>query len=146
MSRALLDDTYPVHSCRNCRGVLVPRQGFARVVNARRAWASGPPREPRPLNPRELEREVRCPFCNARMETHPYYGPGNLVIDSCTACDVIWLDAGELTQIVDAPGRDRGNRDVSRPRPGVGSMLGAADLRDLTSSDDPLTMLFRLLS
>jgi Zn-finger nucleic acid-binding protein len=47
-----------------------------------------------------------------RLETHPYYGPGNVVIDSCAACDVIWLDFGELKQIVDAPGRDRGSRQL----------------------------------
>jgi Zn-finger nucleic acid-binding protein len=147
MAQALLDDTYPVHACANCRGVLVPRQAFARAVNSRRSWASGPPREPRPLNPRDLDRAMRCPFCAAKMETHPYYGPGNVVIDSCAACDVIWLDAGELRQIVDAPGRDRGSRDGSMARPSaLGSVLDAADLQDLTSSEDPLTMLFRLLS
>jgi Zn-finger nucleic acid-binding protein len=45
------------------------------------------------------------------MTTHPYYGPGNVVIDNCPACAVIWLDHGELTAIRDAPGRDRGRAD-----------------------------------
>ena len=44
------------------------------------------------------------------METHPYYGPGNVIIDSCGDCDLIWLDAGELKQIEHAPGGDRGLR------------------------------------
>jgi hypothetical protein len=34
-----------------------------------------------------------------------------VVIDSCRDCDVIWLDFGELKQIVNAPGRDRGGRE-----------------------------------
>jgi Zn-finger nucleic acid-binding protein len=46
---------------------------------------------------------------------HPYYGPGNVVVDSCTTCDLIWLDFGELKQIVDAPGRDRGLREKGTP-------------------------------
>ena len=42
------------------------------------------------------------------METHPYYGPGTFVIDSCVPCNVLWLDYGELERAVNAPGRDRG--------------------------------------
>jgi Zn-finger nucleic acid-binding protein len=56
------------------------------------------------------------------MATHPYYGPGNVVIDTCTACDLVWLDFGELAQIVDAPGRDRGRRGIE----GAGSSGSAA--------------------
>jgi Zn-finger nucleic acid-binding protein len=48
------------------------------------------------------------------MATHPYLGPGNAVIDTCSACELIWLDYGELTQLVEAPGRDRG---VPLPEP-----------------------------
>jgi Zn-finger nucleic acid-binding protein len=36
-----------------------------------------------------------------------YYGPGNIVIDTCPPCDLVWLDAGELQRAIDAPGRDR---------------------------------------
>jgi Zn-finger nucleic acid-binding protein len=42
------------------------------------------------------------------MDRHPYLGPGNVVIDTCSTCDLIWLDHGELTEMVDAPGSDRG--------------------------------------
>jgi Zn-finger nucleic acid-binding protein len=52
-------------------------------------------------------------WCAADMSTHPYYGPGNVVIDTCDACHVVWLDFGELRQIADAPGGDRG-RSVRR--------------------------------
>jgi Zn-finger nucleic acid-binding protein len=111
LATALLDEAHPVHYCRNCRGVLLSRGTFADVVRLRRAWATGvpaaaiqPPRE-------EFERRVTCPSCGRELATHPYYGPGNAVIDSCDTCDVIWLDFGELKQIVDAPGRDRGARE-----------------------------------
>jgi Zn-finger nucleic acid-binding protein len=63
---------------------------------------------PSPLNPRALERKLSCPKCGGALETYPYGGPGNAVIDGCRHCDVIWLDFGEFRQIVDAPGRDRG--------------------------------------
>jgi Zn-finger nucleic acid-binding protein len=34
------------------------------------------------------------------------------MMDSCTGCDVVWLDYGELRQVIDAPGEDRGSRDL----------------------------------
>jgi Zn-finger nucleic acid-binding protein len=41
------------------------------------------------------------------MDVHPYYGPGNIVIDTCGTCQLLWLDHGELASVIDAPGRDR---------------------------------------
>jgi Zn-finger nucleic acid-binding protein len=148
MSQALLDDAHPVRYCQKCRGVLVPRPAFAKVVNARRAWAATPPAQARPLDPRQLDRALTCPLCDTRMATHPYYGPGNVVLDTCDACDTIWLDFGELKHITDAPGRDRGSRDMpASTRPGSFlSGLSPDDARSLTSADDPLSLLFRLLS
>ena len=113
LSTALLDETHPVHYCTNCRGVLLSRGTFADVVRVRRAWATGTPARPIPPEPAELERRVECPTCGKQLETHPYFGPGNVVIDGCGTCDVIWLDFGELKQIVDAPGKDRGGREAA---------------------------------
>jgi Zn-finger nucleic acid-binding protein len=115
LTSAILDETHPIRYCQNCRGVLIARRGFAGVVQKRRSWATGTPAPAVPLNPGELERKVRCPVCAGPMSTHPYYGPGNVVIDSCEPCELVWLDFGELRQIVDAPGKDRGTREFPRP-------------------------------
>jgi Zn-finger nucleic acid-binding protein len=115
LASAMLDDAHPVQYCRNCRGVLLPRRSFAAVVQRRRAWATEPPGPPVALNPKDLDRKINCPSCKARMVTHPYFGPGNVVMDSCEACEAIWLDFGELKQIVDAPGQDRGSRGRVTP-------------------------------
>jgi Zn-finger nucleic acid-binding protein len=117
LTSALLDEAHPVQYCRNCRGVLLLRRSFAAVVEKRRAWATNVSGPPVPLNQSELERKLHCPVCKARMTTHPYFGPGNVVIDSCADCELVWLDFGELKQIVDAPGKDRGNRQQPPPRP-----------------------------
>ncbi len=108
-----------------------------------RAWASNPPVEPRPLEERALERELTCPRCHTRLATHPYYGPGNVVVDSCGRCDVIWLDFGELRQILDAPGSDRGGRDR-----GDDDQIPERSERgqDLVDAVDPLDVLFDLLT
>jgi Zn-finger nucleic acid-binding protein len=130
LAAAVLDETHSAHYCRNCRGVLLSRGTFVDVVRLRRAWATGTPAQPVPIDRKELARALNCPRCARRMETHPYYGPGNVVIDSCGSCDVIWLDFGELKQIVDAPGRDRGGQERAAaaredwtPDPTSGRML-----------------------
>ena len=108
--KALLDDDYSVEHCEQCRGVLIARTPFAEAIGRRRSRESGPPAPPVPIDDRELKRRLLCPSCRAEMLVHPYYGPGNVIIDSCSRCDLIWLDYGELKQITDAPGRDRGRK------------------------------------
>ncbi|HEY7497294.1 MAG TPA: zf-TFIIB domain-containing protein [Vicinamibacterales bacterium] len=112
LATALLDETYPIQYCRTCRGALIARRDFATVVQKRRAWATDTPGPPVPLDAGELQRKLACAKCRKPMATHPYYGPGNVVIDSCEACELVWLDFGELKQIVAAPGKDRGSREV----------------------------------
>jgi Zn-finger nucleic acid-binding protein len=111
LAHAVLQAGAEVQYCENCRGVLLSRAHFAAVVDRQRAWASSPPVVPTPLDRQALGRSMRCPTCRGDMSTHPYYGPGNVIIDTCDTCDQVWLDFGELKQIVDAPGQDRGRRE-----------------------------------
>jgi len=130
LASAVLDESHSVHYCQNCRGVLLSRGTFADVVRLRRAWATGTPSRAIQPEAEELARQVSCPMCRRELATHPYFGPGNVIIDSCDTCNVIWLDFGELRQIVDAPGRDRGGReraaaakDAWSPDPTAGRVL-----------------------
>jgi len=93
--------------CHNCRGLFMKQGAFAFVVSYLRARTRDTPGQPRPLNRAHLQRKVLCPTCGSLMDTFPYHGPGNVVIDVCPRCAVIWLDYGELTLIAEAPGRDR---------------------------------------
>jgi Zn-finger nucleic acid-binding protein len=80
-----------------------------------------------------MAREVCCPRCRARMATHPYYGPGRIIIDTCEPCHLIWLDPGEIERVIDAPGRDRG----SSLRSGEGAWSDrGADLRPRDDEED----------
>jgi Zn-finger nucleic acid-binding protein len=114
LAHALLDEEHPIDFCAKCRGILLPRTSFALVTQKRRAWATSPPAEPFPLNREELRRQIACPKCRRPFATYAHSGPGNVVIDNCARCDIIWLDFGEMRQIVDAPGRDRGSREIPR--------------------------------
>ncbi|MCA1560472.1 MAG: zf-TFIIB domain-containing protein [Acidobacteria bacterium] len=96
------------------------------------------------VGPRRSGRKLSCPSCGTAFDTSSYYGPGNVVIDRCEPCDIVWLDFGELRQIVDAPGRDRGTRDRVFGRE-VSTFHPAPQGVDLTAAD-PLGFLFDLLS
>lgn len=148
MAHALIDSDHPIDFCNKCRGVLLPRSTFAGVVNKRRAWATDPPAEPIALDREALNRELSCPKCSRRFDTYPHYGPGNVVIDSCVSCDVVWLDFGEMRQMVAAPGRDRGSRNIPRVddsfvRSGPGDRDD--DAPHLMSAADPLSLLIAAL-
>jgi Zn-finger nucleic acid-binding protein len=93
--------------CANCRGFLMKQDRFRILVSNLRDGAADPPVIPDPVDKKDLLRQVRCPHCRHVMDTHAYGGPGNVVVDNCPRCTVIWLDYGELKKIRDAPGRDR---------------------------------------
>jgi len=46
---------------------------------------------------------TKCPNCGVQMVTHPYGGPGNVILDTCEHCSLNWVDYGELQRIVRAP-------------------------------------------
>jgi Zn-finger nucleic acid-binding protein len=106
---AIFDDHYRGHQCSNCKGILFNRGTFRKTLEARRAKAASPAEPVTRASETELGRQVFCPKCKQRMSTHHYLGPGNIIIDTCHTCDLIWLDYGELNKAVSAPGNDRGS-------------------------------------
>jgi len=73
------------------------------------------------LSREEPQRGIACPACHQLMDTHPYYGPGNVVINDCGGCGLVWLDFGELDRILSwrsgqgAPPVATGGVSFSRP-------------------------------
>lgn len=116
---AALDGLRVLH-CENCQGILFNQSTFGETLRYLRSHAPELAQMPKPLNRSELQRKVLCPSCGRLMDTHPYGGPGNVVIDTCIHCALLWLDPSELHRMVTAPGRDRGrwfavNEDDDRP-------------------------------
>jgi Zn-finger nucleic acid-binding protein len=95
---ALLEEE-PVYGCGRCRGFLAVIDTFSAIVTKRRALHGPNEKCTDPFDPAELERRVTCPNCRQPMDTHPYYGGGNVVVDTCERCSLIWLDAGKLASI-----------------------------------------------
>jgi Zn-finger nucleic acid-binding protein len=89
--------------CTRCRGMLISMQVFEALIEQLRTERSAAAPQPA-ADASDLHRKIDCPQCHHRMDTHFYAGPGNVVIDSCENCCLIWLDSGELMHIVHAPG------------------------------------------
>lgn len=101
---ALIDD-HGCRACPSCFGVEIRQSDFGDLVAVRRSAYAGADVRPMPLNPAELRITRDCPHCRESMEVHPYFGPGNTVIDSCSRCGLVWLDAGEMSAIEKTAGR-----------------------------------------
>ncbi len=89
--------------CTQCRGMLIPMPALQALVDELQSVQSGGALPQPPADAQELARKINCPQCHHCMDTHLYAGPGNVVIDSCEDCGLIWLDRGDLMHIVRAP-------------------------------------------
>jgi Zn-finger nucleic acid-binding protein len=88
--------------CTECHGLLMRMGALPDLIDALRAGLTTPAVQT-PPDHGDLKRTVQCPKCHRRMDTHFYAGPGNVIIDTCANCLLIWLDRGELMRIVHAP-------------------------------------------
>ena len=104
MEVGLIHNNIQICFCNNCRGFVTPIESLGHLINDLRSDYGGPDDRPVPIDPDELEFVDNCPACWEPMEAHPYYGPGNVVLDTCNQCQLCWLDHGELDKIVRAPG------------------------------------------
>ncbi len=104
-------DDQPAAYCERCCGILMQKAQFAAAIRQRRARRTGNTAEESvAIDVRQYDRSLQCPSCQNCMEVHPYYGPGNVVIDSCSRCSLVWLDHGELGRLERAIGGDPGVR------------------------------------
>ena len=91
--------------CPTCQGMLIQQPVFASALAHFRAQYGESFSIPAPMNAAQLNIVRHCPACHSKFETYPYAGAGNSVIDACTSCGLLWLDAGELNNLVTAPGK-----------------------------------------
>lgn len=92
----------PILYCKKCGGMLVAMGALEDLIAQLRAAGQASEAKPSAYDPDEMRRILQCPHCQHRMETHLYAGPGNVVIDSCEPCCMIWLDRGEAKRIASA--------------------------------------------
>jgi len=96
-------ETFPLEYCAHCHGMLVAMDRFIDLVEALRIRGDRFSRHIERRSSVDADRYLRCPGCGSRMDGHPYGGGGNVNVDSCEKCDVLWLDGGELRRIAGSP-------------------------------------------
>lgn len=95
-----------IRYCTRCGGMLLPMPELEDLIDELRSQGSGSALQP-PGDPSDLNRKLDCPQCHSRMDAHFYCGPGNVVVDSCDQCFLIWMDRGKLMHIASAPDPQR---------------------------------------
>ena len=91
--------------CKQCHGLLMPMELVSDLVEELRGSLDRPAVQT-PADHDDLKRAIQCPKCNLRMDAHRYAGAGNVVVDTCDNCSLIWFDRGEITRIAHAPDND----------------------------------------
>ena len=98
--------------CGHCRGMLISMDRFTGIVQDMRSRRQASTEAAHTVNWKDLDRKIKCPKCSQTMDTHPYFGGGNVIIDGCENCSLNWLDYGELDRIVRAPDPQYANREL----------------------------------
>lgn len=88
--------------CTGCQGMMIPMPMLEGLIEELRA-EHGSGAAPAAGDRDELRRRINCPQCHRPMDAHFYAGGGNVVIDSCEECSLIWMDRGALMRIAHTP-------------------------------------------
>lgn len=86
-------------SCPNCRGNLIEQSKMLPILRQAQAPDSITADIQHPQDNSERSRIAICPSCQNVMAAYPYGGPGNIMIQGCEQCQLIWLDFGELSKV-----------------------------------------------
>ena len=90
--------------CEKCRGLFIEQADFPHLIRFERAGYAGPMVPNKADASQQTAPPLPCPKCAQPMERSRYLGPGGVFLDTCGGCARIWLDVGELRNIVRAPG------------------------------------------
>jgi len=82
-----------IDTCPTCEGTFLDSMELAQVLGLSKDLA--------------IERltlddipNLRCPGCQARMDSHWFSLARRVMVDKCRACHGVWLDGGELTALI----------------------------------------------
>ena len=98
-----------IESCDNCHGEWLDHGELGKIVRIREVKFDREERRAIAESTtitgivlKDVDRDLTCPKCDGTTDAVNYGGDTGIVIDRCTGCKGIWLDAGELekTQMV----------------------------------------------
>lgn len=96
-----------IETCLNCGGEWLDAEELKHIVQARETVFNAEERKAiaaaHPITGIELndsvDRDLQCPKCDGTTDPINYGGDTGILIDKCTACGGIWLDAHEMEKI-----------------------------------------------
>jgi len=106
---ATVCDRGKIHACSTCAGCAVTVEMLRRLApkdRVNRAW-----RQAREHHDRSA---LTCPECGAAMRmVHLAIGTGDLALDACAVCHVVWFDQSELATFAPASGKPTAEERVA---------------------------------
>jgi Zn-finger nucleic acid-binding protein len=78
--------------CTHCRGLLMTTGTLREMVRQQRSKQPRVGPAPQAVAGTAFRRSVACPQCTMLLELHPYHGPGQVMIESCGRCNLVWFD------------------------------------------------------
>jgi Zn-finger nucleic acid-binding protein len=103
--------------CTGCLGIAVSMDNFVGLIDDLRDHRTRASLLLAPEPAIGSNGGLHCPQCQRAMDHHAYGASevGEVMIDSCEACDQVWLDHGALRKlvltVVPEPQTDEGDRD-----------------------------------
>ena len=95
-----------IETCPSCHGEWLDAQELRHVVKARQMKFDEEERRAvaaavqiTPVKVELHDRDLKCPKCGGQTDTLNYGGDSGLLIDKCTSCSGVWLDANELEKV-----------------------------------------------
>lgn len=87
----------PILHCEKCRGNLVKTKSVNIILkdNAIRKLAL-PSNKQLALDHGDRPKQHKCPGCHQAMDSHPFHGTGNIYVESCGKCLLVWFDYKEI--------------------------------------------------
>jgi len=95
-----------VETCDGCNGQWLDDGELGKIVQVRQVRFD--PQERRAIAEsttikgvklEDVDRDLRCPKCGGTTDAVNYGGDSGIIIDRCTSCRGIWVDADELEKI-----------------------------------------------
>jgi Zn-finger nucleic acid-binding protein len=96
-------ESFALKYCPTCHGMLLAMEDLPPLIDALRRHRDRPSGYFEARSPADADRHLPCPQCSSSMDGHAYGGGGNVNVDSCETCSLVWLDRGELHKIAVAP-------------------------------------------
>ncbi len=91
--------------CDECRGIWIAAKELEVLANALAKTSQSSNELPTGFKPREIDsvspgQDMRlCPECRCTLKEFNFAYDSNIMIDKCSTCSGIWMDANEINQI-----------------------------------------------